>query len=401
MHSRIIGIIIICVLTNAGRGCFTEEVCIPPPEFFANPETGEPNVIIVVGSHAASEDVKAATLLATTIGIHQEQNEVYFFRAVHKNINVQNMTTEAREGLGFTTVDVPDATAYAIQGDTPITYTLSSLWYFDDTSHKFWGNGDGQFQPWETHEEIQIRFDSPIDAPCVPYLYGYNDTVHVPGLIYRADNIVVPPSIMVELPCCYPRPEAVVSLCTCLRRRIVAVPEPWLIIHSMLPQFTLFNTLYTVVDGGPIQDTNFRTGEYGPLFGTPSILTGTPHFETETLYQGKPVHFGSYTVELLDVYVKRNMGFFQVSEDGEVIDTFWMVLDPLYGFSTNLQKKFPFGFYDSCNDLNGNKKVDPGEITDITNVPDEMNWPKGCIPKKWIIDFIEDDTLMTRVMCGE
>ncbi len=391
MKAKIIGIIIICVLINAAaKDCFTENVFVPPSEFFINPETGEPNVVIVVGSHAASEDVEAATLLATTIGIHQEQSEAHFFRAAHKNIKLPNMTTEAPEGLGFATVDVPDAALYVKRDNTPITYTLNHLWYFDDSSHKFWGNGDGQFQPWETHEEIQIRFDSSIDAPCVPYLHGSNDNVHVPGIIYRADNIVVPPSIMVEIPCCYPRPEAVVSLCDCFGRRIVAVPEPWLIIHDMLPQFTLFNTLYTVVDGGAVQDINFRTGELGPLFGTPYILTGTPHFETETLYQGEPVHFGSYTVELVDVYVKRNMGFFHVSEDGEVIDTFWMVLDPLYGFSTNLQKKFPFGFYDSCNDLNGNKKIDPGEITNIINVPDDM-WPKGSIPKKWIVDFIEDD----------
>jgi hypothetical protein len=390
MNSRIIGIILLCVLTNATIDYVTEDVSIPPPEFFVNPDTGESNVVIVVGSQAASEDVKAATLLATYI--QKEQNEVHFFKAVHTNIHVlQNISIEDQEGRGFTTVDVPDASAYATQDTTPITYTLSSLWYFDDTTHHFWGNGDDQFQPWETHEEIQIRFDSPPGKPCQPYLCGSTDTDYdVPGLIYRADNIVVPPSIMVEIPCCYPRPEAVVSLCDCFGRRIVAVPEPWLVIHEMLPQFTLFNTCYTVVDGGAVQDINFRTGEPGPLFGTPYILTGTPHFETETLYLNEPIHFGSYTVELLDIHMKQNMGLFQVSDDG-VIDSFWMIIDPLYGFSPNVQKRFPFDVYDNCHDINGNKVIDPGEITNITNVPGKMNWPKGSIPKKWIVDFIKDD----------
>ncbi|MGD2249245.1 MAG: S-layer protein, partial [Candidatus Methanofastidiosia archaeon] len=41
---------------------------VPPTEFFIDPETGQPNVVIVVGSGAAAMDVVSATMLAAKIG---------------------------------------------------------------------------------------------------------------------------------------------------------------------------------------------------------------------------------------------------------------------------------------------------------------------------------------------
>lgn len=40
----------------------------PPTEFFYDPETGEPNVVIIVGSGAAARDVASASMLADRIG---------------------------------------------------------------------------------------------------------------------------------------------------------------------------------------------------------------------------------------------------------------------------------------------------------------------------------------------
>ena len=46
-------------------GTVTQEI---PVDFFINQETGEPNVLIIVGTTAASEDVVSATKLAAVIG---------------------------------------------------------------------------------------------------------------------------------------------------------------------------------------------------------------------------------------------------------------------------------------------------------------------------------------------
>ncbi|MBU7021092.1 MAG: S-layer protein, partial [Theionarchaea archaeon] len=47
----------------------------------------------------------------------------------------------------------------------------------------------------------------------------------------------------------------------------------------------------------------------------------------------------AYSVELMDVDVDHNKAWFEVSLEGEVIESFWMVLDPLHGFSPNLQQQ--------------------------------------------------------------
>jgi len=407
---------------------------VPPTEFFVDPETGEPNLVIVVGSGAAAMDVVSATMIAAKVGTMtytEQPGEVTFtkvYKAVHENIdpflvnfNVGNFLNQAWQaqvwGLGFPTVDVPDASPYLgwEYNATPINYTLGSLWYFDDYYNVYWGDGDEHYDPWETHEEIQIRFDDfyntqddmfLIYSDCIACLYGGDIVLDniwdgalgnlwawyaIPGLIYRADNIFIPPVIDVEMKYNHPAGIHITGL-DYERRMIFTIPEPWMVYWEMLPQFKLFHNIYTVVDGGPCLDINFRTGELGPLFNTPYLVVGDPYFEAQIyLYKHEPMDFGPYTVELMDADVDHNKAWFEVSLDGEVIESFWMVLDPLHGFSPNIQQMgFPFNAYDTWNDLDGDGELDPGEFTNIIN----YDWDGDTIPdyyNKWIVGRAEKD----------
>lgn len=171
-----------------------------PLDFFINPETGESKVVIVAGSKAATEDVISATELAAAL------SSLY--------TRISGITLGER----YSIVHVPDSSLYENwENDVlPLNYTQQFLWYFDD-SNAFWGNNDGTFQPWETHEEVQILFDPDINQKtarsyCVPCLCGGDGTClkstrdpdlselfEVPGVIYRVDNIFVPPSVIVEM----------------------------------------------------------------------------------------------------------------------------------------------------------------------------------------------------------
>jgi len=398
MRSQMVGLLLTgLILVGVTSTDAVEDV---PLDFFIDPETGEPHVVIVVGSEAASQDVISAARLAVKIDSMSTGDDSIPFvkpsRAIHEHINpfLTNAGTYTHseqpdevERLGFLTVDVPDAGAYTDWecNILPINYTLS-LWYFDDPN-RFWGSNDGHFQPWETHEEIQICFDGYTQAPSEPEwiacLYGgdmqfkkltsessdFPTWYNVPGLIYRVDNIFVPPSIIAEGH--FPVERAcIVGPCSWSdwSPLVFAVPEPWLIIHDMLPRFGLFNTVYTVVDGGAVLDMSWHTGELGPLHGTPYLVGGEPYFEAVYLYKGESVVFGSYTISLVDVEVdiERDKAWFEIYLDDDLVESFWMVLIPQYGFSLDMQQEnFPFDTYDTCNDLNDNKKLDPGEMTNI------------------------------------
>ena len=380
-----------------------------PMEFFVDPETGEPTIIIVVGSKAASEDVVSAARLAVKIGNMSSNNVIFVkpFTVVHSQIPGSAPTTllalPDTETIGFPVVDVPDAERYAEweQNSVPITYT-GALWHFADV-HEFWTNNDGSFEPWETHEEIQIRFDGSIDAsedsaygPC---LYGGSQDrdswYEVPGLIYRIDNIFVPPSVL--LSGYYPQSweETWPSLSN--------VPEPWLVAHDMLPQFCLFSTLYTVVDGGVVLDQNLTTYEFGPLYGTPYMVTGDPHFKIVNLYKGESLELGSYTVTFVDMEGNPDKIRLKIQKNEELLEDFWMVIRPddalpryphsSLGFSPNAEKEsFPFDYYDTCNDVNGNGRLDPGEITSIFNVDSTFVqglYYKDYYHRKWVLGYVE------------
>jgi hypothetical protein len=409
---------------------------VPPTDFFIDPDTGQPNVVIVVGSDAAAMDVVSATMIAAKIGtmtFTEETGEATFtrtFKAIHENIDpfiwwtslgtwINDPAYSSPEwGLGWPTVDVPDASPYASWDNnfTPINYTLGSLWYFDDYYNLYWGDGDQHFDPWETHEEIQLRFDDFWDVQwdmqlvyenCWACLYGgdidlynsWDSTIFgnfwawyaIPGLIYRADNIFVPPYIACYMKYNHPAGVHIVGL-DYERRQTFYVPDPLLVYWGMLPQFKFLGTVYTVVDGGAVLDMNGRTGALGSRFNTPYLVTGTPNYSPQVyLYKHEPMDFGSYTVELKDADVDHNKAWFVVSKDGEVQEDFWMVLDPMHGFSSNLQQMGPgFNAYDTWNDIDGDGVIDPDEFTNVISydydgdgVPDYYN--------KWIVGRTEKD----------
>lgn len=376
-----------------------------PSDFFINPETGNSSIIIVIGSSAASLDVVSATMLSTAIGARASDEES---RTVHQNILFSNVQIDPQYRIGFPTIDVPYSQSYSEweHNDTPINYPLS-LWYLDSP---FWSNPDGSFEPWETHEEIQVRFDGcnavtnkRWTASLKGDINGWNIKVDnsswykVPGFIYRIDNIFVPPSIIVE---------GVTAPYPPIGRRYpeLPMPEPWLIVHDMLPQFRLFNTLYTVVEGGAVMDMNSRTGKEGPLYGTPYLVTGNPHFANNVrLYVGKPMKFGTYTIEctLTSSDAFSEWAFLDIYQDGDLLDSFTMNLSPKDGFPLDLQnEKFPFDVYKKLKDVNGNGYVDPGEMTNIISsdefVDSSLNvWVVGRAKGRIWIDFewkyYEDD----------
>ena len=420
-------------------GVITQEV---PPDFFVDPETGEFDVIIVVGSEASDTDVELATTLATALGVE-----------VHKNVGLllANATIKPRTSLsdslrkiGFPTVDVPDAYLYQEweHNGTPISYTLRTLWYFDDP-HGFWGNSNGHFDPWETHEEIQIRFDVKTLEPtpesdCVTCLHGgdidfyglfneksttFKEWHPIPGVIYRADNIFAPPVLHVELEYEQPVGNSIFAFdfgpVTTL-----FMPEPWMVVQERLPRFKLFDTVYTVIGAGPVLDVDFLSGFPGSLHGMPYIITGEPHFEAPVyLYLNEPQDFSIYTVEVKDTEFDYNRVLLDVSIYGELIESFWMECYPLHfwisptgerewkkGFPPGtLRGEFPFAFYDTCEDLNGDGELDPGEITNIITydyngdgTPDYHKWVVGKAEKAIWADYTwyyyTDDRYVSRLL---
>jgi hypothetical protein len=380
----------------------TDSPSIPPTEFFFDPQTGDPHVMIVVGEKAASLDIIsavmiAAKLFAVSMTAQMEEYDArkaqqITYTSTHEAIplcDIQDGLTESWN-LGVCTIDVPDNTAYRQVGDISRIYTLKSLWYFDDP-HGFWGNNNGRFDPWETHEEIQVRFDAvrTDHSECDFGLYGgrvnlkapepFPSWYRVPSIIYRIDNIFVPPSLMLDAPCCYPGPNAL-YLCDCLSFRRFSLPEPWMVVHHMLPQFKMFNAIYTVVDAGAVGDV---TDEYerGPLGETPYLVTGCPHLELKVpLCENELATFGAHTVLLKDW--GSGKAHLEISEDGELQEDFWMAMDERTGFPRNLEEEeFPFNAYKACHDVNGNKMLDPGETINILY---STEYIEG---QKWVVSF--------------
>jgi hypothetical protein len=366
-------------LIGATLSTVAADVYPPPKEFFINPD-GSPACIITVGSSAAAMDVVSASMLAAKIGTMAVRTEEVQlppkrYTAMHTDIPLYDWTGNGLlvdERQGYPVLDVPDATPYTVwdvnpfspptSGITPnplINYTLTSLWWFDDYDHGFWGDQDGMYDPWETHEEIQFRFDNlavfdPFSGTTVrdhladllggdillwrPPLPLTMINMLIPSLIYRADNIYVPTMIECVRTRNHPSGEHIVDLDFELTTYYY-VPDPWYVIYDALPKFMFFGTLYTVVDAGAVIDLNTRTGEIGELSGTPYIVTGTPTYYFEQyIYKDQPEEYGDYIVVLKDVDVDHNKSWFEVTDPDGDIYSFWMVLDPEHGFSPNLQQ---------------------------------------------------------------
>jgi hypothetical protein len=367
-------------LLGATLSTVAADVYPPSNDFFINPD-GSPACVIAVGSSAAAMDVVSASMLAAKIGamavrVEEVQLPPKRYTSMHQDIPLYDWDGDGLligERLGYPVLDVPDATIYnnwdqnpfspptsGVTPNPPINYTLTSLWWFDDYDAGLWGDQDGVYDPWETHEEIQFRFDNlsvfdPFSGQTVqdyladllggdiilwrPPLPLTLANMLIPSLIYRADNIYVPPMIQCVQTYNHPAGLHIVDLDFELTRTYF-VPDPYLVHIDALPKFMFFGTLYTVVDAGPVLDLNTRTNEIGELINTPYLVTGTPtYYFEEYLYKDVAQEYGDYTVELKDVDVDHNKAWFEVTDSDGDIHSFWMVLDPEHGFSPNLQQQ--------------------------------------------------------------
>lgn len=381
MKIKKIGAVLLGAALLGATLCAVQADVYPPPnEFFINPD-GTPACVIAVGSNAAAMDVVSASMLAAKIGsmavkVEEVQLPPKRYTVMHEDIPLYDWTGDtllSNERLGYPVLDVPDAKIYnnwdqnpfspptsGVVQNPPINYTLTSLWWFDDYDNGFWGDQDGIFDPWETHEEIQYRFDNlavfdpfsgttvrdnladllggDIDLWRSPLPITMNNML-IPSLIYRADNIFVPPMIQCVQTRNHPAGQHIVDLDYELTSYYY-VPEPWYVTIGGLPKFTLFGKLYTVVDAGPVIDINVRTGQIGSLSLTPYVVTGTPtYFYEQYLYKDQPEEYGDYTVLLKDVDVDHNKAWFEITDPDGDIHSFWMVLDPEHGFSPGLQQQ--------------------------------------------------------------
>ncbi len=397
MKLKKIGAVLLGAALLGATLCAVEADVYPPSnEFFINPD-GSPACIIGVGSSAAAMDVVSASMIAAKIGsmaVRVEEVELppKRYTVLHEKIPLYDWSVPigvlAGERLGYPVLDVPDANPYNAvpvqwdQNPVPIDYTLTSLWWFDDYDNGFWGDQDGVFDPWETHEEIQFRFDNltvfdpftgtnvqdyladllggDIDlwrSPPPPPLNLNN--MLIPSLIYRADNIYVPPMIQCIQTKNHPAGEHIVDL-DFEYTTVYYVPDPWYVNIGALPKFMFFGEIHTVVDAGPVLDLNLRTGQVGALINTPYLVTGTPsYFFEQYLYKDQPEEYGDYTVLLKDVDVDHNKAWFEVTDPDGDVHSFWMVLDPEHGFSPNLQQQGWSGAAIIVPiDLNGDGRID-------------------------------------------
>ncbi|MGD2249248.1 MAG: S-layer protein [Candidatus Methanofastidiosia archaeon] len=439
------GIILMGVLLVTGSMAGVMNIPeVPPKDFFVDPETGYPNVIIVVGEKAANLDVISAAMIAAkvcTISYPSEPVEVTFtdtYITVHENVDLLPNTRGLNDlwystlpdyvkDIGYPTVDVPDNSPYynKERNTIPISYHLGGLWSFNDPNN-FWTKDDSHFQPWESHEEIQIRFDDsgfiqditdnntdtcaihllggdiPVDLPALVFDTWYT----VPGLIYRVDNIFVPPVLLLNpeygqsnyFELSENENERISQFCQ--KYTVLHMPEPWMVVNKRLPEFKMFDTVHTVVDSGPVLDINPVTGQKGPLHGTPYIVTGEPYYKTQVyLYQNKPRKFADYTVGLQKADIDNNKAWFKIIYEGTIIDTFTMVMDPYwcsfpspprkkYKLPYSIRENFPFSEYDAARDLNHNGVLDPGEITNITTYDYNQNGTPDY--HKWVLDRAEE-----------
>ncbi len=266
-----------------------------PPSFFVH-ENGSQNSVIVVGERADASDIIEASRLATIIGeISNRRKEI----PLVEEIRIQHENVKA----GTCIVETPQE--------------LSSLWYFDGFG--VYGNGNGYFDAWETHEEIQLYIEDFLSLDPLLRVYegdGYLDF----STILRIDNVRSPPHLQVEGYTQSARGENVTDLHNEQRQWFLIV-DPYFVSHTYLPEVQLFNKVYTVlyIDSG-------------------RLITGTPHFEYVYLYEDSPFTAGEFTISLKDVDADHNKVRLEVT-GARARSDFWMVLDPEHGFSTALQKK--------------------------------------------------------------
>ncbi|MFQ6089571.1 MAG: S-layer protein [Candidatus Methanofastidiosia archaeon] len=357
---------------------------LPPDSFFMS--EGEPQALIIIGESATASDVISATYYATKIGNMASREEEKEFSAIYSDraeniplsyqipsfevtIPVQTYnvaggplesTISYYKTWGVTTSWTPEDNAYVLSDGNGkykyfdgvrIAYTLKSLWFYDDFENCVYGNANGLFDPWETHEEIQVRFDdlyadefrktakhfnnhipdlfggdiSPTDAISLVWYDGrVVKTPRIPGLIYRVDNIREPPQMVVDG--VYLDEQGTHQ--TDLHYYVVKtfkIPHPYFVLNGLLPKFYFFGKEYTMISGRP-------------------FVTGNPHFYEEVyLYIDEIAEFDGYQVTLLDVDLDHNKAHLKIVDVRGKMYDFWMILDPMHGFSPMLQKQASTG----------------------------------------------------------
>jgi hypothetical protein len=256
---------------------------------------GRQKCIIVVGENADSSDIVEASRLAVAIG----------------ELSAKKAEIPVVEKASVTYENVPPGTCVVV---TPLQ--LETLWYFDDFG--VYGNWNDHFELWETHEEIQLYIeDITTFDPFFRALKG-NGFLDF-STIYRIDNVRAPPYIWV-----YSYMEGVrYNHITGLQHHEqwnYAVIDPFFVYNEYIPEICLFGTIYNVV-----------------YIDTSLLVTGVPHLEYVYVYKDQPFRAGEYTISLLDVDVDHNKCYLRV-QGPRIRQEFWMVLDPMHGFSPDVQE---------------------------------------------------------------
>ncbi len=256
---------------------------------------GRQNCLLVVGEKADSSDIVEASRLAVAVG----------------ELSAKKAEIPVVEKVSVTYENVPPGTCVVV---TPLQ--LDTLWYFDDFG--VYGNGNDRFELWETHEEIQLLIEDIKEVD--PFFRALKGNGFLDfSTIYRIDNVRAPPYLWV-----YSYMEGVrYNHITGLQhheQRNYAIVDPFFVVNGYIPEICLFGTIYNVV-----------------YIDSSLLVTGVPHLEYIYLYEDQSFTAGEYTISLLDVDVDHNKCYLRV--DGQrTREAFWMVLDPLHGFSPDLQE---------------------------------------------------------------
>jgi len=251
-------------------------------DFFMTSE-GNLNCIVVVGGQEAdAAQIEAARVLEAEIrSLFMKTEEVSL-------PNKSFETTLQNAPIGKPIIITPDI--------------LNSLWYLDDWENARYGNANDQFDAWETHEEIQIQLNSGKIAAHLKnrsrrlILGGikHMPPENIPGLIYRIDNIRIPPQLTIR---CRVHNQAEMGE--------FMIPYPSILTRRMLPRFLLLGELYTVISAGRIMDVNLRSGKEGNLASHPFLITGEPVFiKRQAICKGQSLDIGKYQIHLNDIDVE-------------------------------------------------------------------------------------------------
>jgi len=135
-------------------------------DFFVDPETGEPNAIVVVGAYAAASDVTAGAWVAAQIGSMIYYKEEVTEKAVYEYFSGENY--EDRD---------PDAILVGnTEGDfknEPYGF-LESLWYDDKNNNKV-------LDLDESREEVFVDFTSAYSIYPIIDLYNFQYKTIIKG----------------------------------------------------------------------------------------------------------------------------------------------------------------------------------------------------------------------------